>query len=380
MEICNLKKGMEIKNYRELCKLLNIKVKSSNSKKAQLKELERFCKYHKEGNRFIIDSIYKKVRDKEDNRKNNKGGNNSIYEENIEKILLYMCKYSNDKKFKRIELSVTGMLCCLNMINENFNIGRQQIKKFSRYLKIPIETIYDFYNSTYSNLESNVVRVLNKIQNRCLINWNYILKVKTNKGVHREATDQEIEYIKESELQVLKALKCKSKQEIFLNGLWNTFNKEVNAILRENKDIEYYYKAFKIITTEDFRKMIINTNSEELEFIKIELNSKVSVSCEKSANNRHNKVVEKYKNSIGLPKTKRELCRIRERYIDDTKRVINICVDNINFNNINLLKELNKLDSNNPYEILEALIDEDEQQYLYSNAFYEDFSELDELL
>ncbi|EPT6434277.1 hypothetical protein ACVQ11_005925, partial [Escherichia coli] len=96
----------------------------------------------------------------------------------------------------------------------------------------------------------------------------------------------------------------------------------------------------------DFRKMIINTNSEELEFIKIELNSKVSVSCEKSANNRHNKVVEKYKNSIGLPKTKRELCRIRERYIDDTKRVINICVDNINFNNINLLKELNKLDSN----------------------------------
>ena len=87
MEICNLKKGMEIKNYRELCKLLNIKVKSSNSKKAQLKELERFCKYHKEGNRFIIDSIYKKVRDKEDNRKNNKGGNN-------------LGKYKDYKNFK----------------------------------------------------------------------------------------------------------------------------------------------------------------------------------------------------------------------------------------------------------------------------------------
>lgn len=64
MKIENLKKGMEIKNYRELCKLLNIKVKSSNSKKAQLKELERFFKYHKEGNKFIIDSIYKKVREK----------------------------------------------------------------------------------------------------------------------------------------------------------------------------------------------------------------------------------------------------------------------------------------------------------------------------
>lgn len=106
MEICNLKKGMEIKNYRELCKILNIKVKSSNSKKAQLKELERFCKYHKEGNRFIIDSIYKKVRDKEDNRKNNKGGNN-------------LGKYKDYKNFKVDNKNYfsKGVYCIVNKNN-----------------------------------------------------------------------------------------------------------------------------------------------------------------------------------------------------------------------------------------------------------------------
>ena len=57
MKIENLKVGMIIKNYKELCKLLEIPVKAGDSKKAQLKALEQVCMYHKEGNKFIVDSI-----------------------------------------------------------------------------------------------------------------------------------------------------------------------------------------------------------------------------------------------------------------------------------------------------------------------------------
>ena len=39
MNIENLKEGMVVKNYKELCKLLEIEPKISNSKKAQLKEM-----------------------------------------------------------------------------------------------------------------------------------------------------------------------------------------------------------------------------------------------------------------------------------------------------------------------------------------------------
>lgn len=57
MNISNLQQGMVVKNYRELCKLLEIEVKAGNSKKAQLKELNKYIKYHKDGNKFIIDEI-----------------------------------------------------------------------------------------------------------------------------------------------------------------------------------------------------------------------------------------------------------------------------------------------------------------------------------
>ena len=40
-----------IKNYKILCGILDIPVKAStNSKQAQYKEMDRYFKYHKEGN------------------------------------------------------------------------------------------------------------------------------------------------------------------------------------------------------------------------------------------------------------------------------------------------------------------------------------------
>ena len=43
------------KNYKELCKAMNWKVTSSDSKNKQFKELTSICKWHKEGNKIVID-------------------------------------------------------------------------------------------------------------------------------------------------------------------------------------------------------------------------------------------------------------------------------------------------------------------------------------
>lgn len=78
MKIENLKKGMILKSYKELCSILETPIKSSNSKKAQLNELERYCKFHNDGNKFIIDKIYSIPKPKIDGRGKSKGshGNN----------------------------------------------------------------------------------------------------------------------------------------------------------------------------------------------------------------------------------------------------------------------------------------------------------------
>ena len=49
MNLSKLYANQVIKNYKELCLLLGIECKSSDSKKSVLKELERYCKYKKEG-------------------------------------------------------------------------------------------------------------------------------------------------------------------------------------------------------------------------------------------------------------------------------------------------------------------------------------------
>ena len=59
MKIENLKEGMVIKNYKELCELLEIKPTTGRGKQNQLLLLNTWCDYHKQGNKFIIDNIFK---------------------------------------------------------------------------------------------------------------------------------------------------------------------------------------------------------------------------------------------------------------------------------------------------------------------------------
>lgn len=68
-DLSNISEGMIIKNYRELCKLLNIKEKAGDSKKAQLKEIERYIKFKKKKYEFIIEEIYEDPLPKIDKRK-----------------------------------------------------------------------------------------------------------------------------------------------------------------------------------------------------------------------------------------------------------------------------------------------------------------------
>ena len=46
------------KNYKELCGILEEPIKGGKSKQLQMKDFERYFKYHKEGNKITIDDIY----------------------------------------------------------------------------------------------------------------------------------------------------------------------------------------------------------------------------------------------------------------------------------------------------------------------------------
>ena len=46
------------KNYKELCGAMGWMVASGCSKKSQFKDLERYCKYHKEGQKIVVDEVF----------------------------------------------------------------------------------------------------------------------------------------------------------------------------------------------------------------------------------------------------------------------------------------------------------------------------------
>ena len=69
----NLSIGMIIKNYKIMCKLFNEDVKCGNSKIIQINNWSRFFKWHNDGQKYIIDEIYKIPINKIDNRKFTKG-------------------------------------------------------------------------------------------------------------------------------------------------------------------------------------------------------------------------------------------------------------------------------------------------------------------
>lgn len=94
MNIENLCVGQVVKNYRVLCEILGQEPKTSNSKKAQFKEWECYFRYHKEGQKIIIDEIYNSPLNKKDGRtESNKlrftGNNNHAWKEYDNLIIPY---------------------------------------------------------------------------------------------------------------------------------------------------------------------------------------------------------------------------------------------------------------------------------------------------
>ena len=90
--------GMVVKNYKELCSLVEEEIKDGNSKKAQMKEFERYFKYHKEGHKFVIDEVFDTPLPIEDSRKGKQHSNFPQFKVDEDKWYnkgVYMIKLDN---------------------------------------------------------------------------------------------------------------------------------------------------------------------------------------------------------------------------------------------------------------------------------------------
>lgn len=322
MNIKNLEVGLVVKNYKELCSLLGEKVKGGDSKKAQLSNWSLYFKYHKDGNKFVIDEIYEDALEKEETR-----GRKSIYGDTIQLLILDLLGYKNGK----ITISKRKLIESLGMANTNYYGCYQNLRKLSQYLNMDINYIYDFYNVNNNNFSSILRSALDSLENKRIINYSRIKKVKKYGATSATiANDDEIELILKVEKDALVKLGYDDMNSIRKSKDWKKFNPLVEEKLHELSDIKYYYNAYEIIINKDYIDYEKN-NLVSLILTKIKReearNNLNKMIIENGNNNAHKRMINDDGNS--------KMSKIRkEDSYQDKYKVLNNKLVNIEYKNI----------------------------------------------
>jgi hypothetical protein len=373
MKLDNLQIGQIIKNYKELCTLLNWKVSSNNSKKAQLKELERYVKYHKEGNKYIIDEIFQEPNEKQDNRKNNKG-KSAEYIDDLELRLLG--EFLTKGKGNNLTIGKSVLLRDTGLVNSNYSYCKKRQEKLATYLDIDKETIYDYYNSVDSMVINNLERALKNLSNEKILDLDTTTIICKNKLitleykhetyidefdeeieritpvantdiVYEEVTQEEHDIILKAEGDILKQMKFKKVTDLFATGkIKEYYDRCYFEIRKVLPDFNFYFKAYKITYNYDMIVHKLNEYGYDDWLKDIEtkcnyiINEGVQDKIITNAKNRKLRKDKEYENVIGGTKpNEKHACRLNDKYIE---KYNNISHNVIDLNAKNIKKDVKK--------------------------------------
>lgn len=220
----------------------------TKSKEALLKELATMVKFEetKEGrkNYYLITEIFEEQQEKYDGRADAEL-RMAISEL---QMLKYLARREEEEDF--LAYSYSYLAEYVGLCNEEFrNYYAPIITK-----KTPIDKITEYeMEQEWSKLvkmeqRNKINAALRSLQNKGIIFYSQQMAVSIN-GSKRNATAVQTQRILDAEKKVMKELRIKNKNELFLkgNGLYRKFYKKVISIVSEY-GIEAYYYGVKIIS------------------------------------------------------------------------------------------------------------------------------------
>ena len=165
------------------------------------------------------------------------------------------------------------------------------------------------------------------MNNERLIFWNTV-KIINIKGVHREATDDEIEFIVNCESRTLKEMGFTGVDGVYATNRVKEYYDRVNSKFRQ-KHIYYTYNAYKIIFADSVynknEQLNYKLNIDDVVESKSELNSTVYQKFGSSAEQRHEKTTEG--TTFGVSRTKYKQIVAEDNFVINNKILINVCID-----------------------------------------------------
>jgi hypothetical protein len=309
MNIRNISEGQIIKNYRELCVLLDIKEKTGKAKIYQMRELERYFKFNKsDGQSLIIEKIYKNELSKIDNRKL---GNRSIYVEDISvQLLNYLAEHKNDRIFvnddKRTFLTHKEIFEITGMINSKYLPAKKSIEAYISECptNIEIKDMKEFYIRTEAKMREMLKSALKVLEDNfiILVDKRHMVFDGTEDRITTDKEESKILSIKNKILNNMLSENVTQKNlgKLFFIGRLPEFYRNVDEEVAKQMGLHKLQYGFLIGCTDNLEENLDSYKKEYDELIKFRnsLNGKFATFVNKDAKKKYLKMKENYENEL----------------------------------------------------------------------------------
>lgn len=348
MNLGNLELNVRYK-YKNLCEVLEIEQKkSTNSKKAQLKELQQYINVVKEGTWYTVAEIYKKPKEKVDGRgkSDNSHGNNNKFAQYTDILIEnFLHKQQNMHHENTIYITNNCLAQEIKMVNFNYRICESNREKFHRFVYVkhphtPASAERDVFYYIHSKIRPAILGGLNRLQeqNKLRFELTYLI-YKDNEITKMD--DVDIDFVKETEESLLKEMNI-TKQQVMLKHetkvkFYNELNDKVMDYfsMHYEDDIDGFFQGYRIV----IKNVQEQKDAKKLEK---ELNEKFIEDVAKSIEKAKDKIREKYKHWIGEPfyDSKWEKEKMGLQYEVGYKFVIKVLLSYKTINIVNDIQEI----------------------------------------
>jgi hypothetical protein len=364
MNLNNIYEGLIIKNYNELCELLEEPHKTGNARLAHFKQFDRYFSYKKYGHKIIIDSIYDEPIEE---------ATRGLYSPLIQKLLVdYLCREYIDNERSEILITKNQLFEKLGFVKKEYKTYNNNQYELADMLGIEVNIINEFYSVTNSKISDYISSAINALANRSIIDFSQTYIVVDKDGEFSQArkptTEEHILFLEADYNARVKLTPSNYRsndssvafgnilplKDIFMRGLWNSYESLVNIYVRDNggDHINFFYKGYSLILTKNIVSVKNNLDKYILQNTKDivdEINSIFVDSHKKSYDNlgeKAKKELQELNENMSYNKAVTIALRSQDNYVDDGKRLIDATMNKkINFNKMTIPKILKPNDS-----------------------------------
>lgn len=285
---------MVVKNYKELCSLLNEPVRTSDSKQAQMKEWKRYFRFHKQRKKqsIIIDEIYSSPLPKTAQ----KSGRKPIYQEYLNNILV---NYLLAQNGYTATMTLRKWYYILGMVNENYDkLSFSSIKQQNDNIKEHnIETFYQICNN---KLRTTFLGALNSLKKQGIIDYEELVFVKYNdySDTSYLATEGCLDSIEYAQQEALSKIGIENISELYKQNKFDEYNQIFNNLISRLYGIQYIYRKYKVSYVYGNANNVLS--HDDLEDNRLVLNNLLCDYMDSSAEKYQEKLKEAYYDGVLL--------------------------------------------------------------------------------